>query len=158
MNGNAAGADTCVLKLTGENTYTGGTWVVRSTLALGGSCSAGTGAVVLDGATLRFDNDSDVDFMSRIEGAGTIKLAGRGRLALAELESQDGEGFVLDVGTRVAKIGSLDGIKEIVSSLNNKVSLIVADGNVDFGGNKASNVSLYTPDTYKAPGFGIIVR
>ena len=158
VNGNSAGNDTCVLKLTGANVYTGGTWVVKSTLALDGACSVGTGRVILDGATLRFDSDNDVTFTNRVEGLGTIRLAGRGAVSFDELETQDKEGFTLDAAAKVVKIGSLDGIKEIVSSRAGDVSLVVMDGNVDFAGAKAANVTLYSPETFTPPGLVISIR
>ena len=158
VNGNAGGDDTCVLKLTGANVHTGGTWVVRSTLALGGACSVGTGRVVLDGATLRFDGDDEVAFTNRVEGLGTIRLAGRGMVSFDELASQDGEGFTLDAASKVSRIGSLDGIKEIVSSRAGNVSLVVMDGNVDFAGAKAANVTLYAPEDFTPPGMVISIR
>ena len=64
------------LVLSGENTYTGGTLVRGSTLALGCAGSAGTGSITLDNGTLAFENGEAVTFMNDISGVGTIALTG----------------------------------------------------------------------------------
>ena len=58
------------------NTYTGGTEIVSSTLVLKGAGTAGTGTVTLDDGVLRFENSEPVTFANRVEGVGTIEIAG----------------------------------------------------------------------------------
>ena len=58
------------------NTYTGGTEIVSSTLVLKGAGTAGTGTVTLDNGVLRFENTEPVTFANRIDGVGTIEVAG----------------------------------------------------------------------------------
>lgn len=60
----------------GANTYAGGTEIVKSTLILRGPCSAGTGVITLDDATLRFENTAPVTFTNDLDGVGTIEIAG----------------------------------------------------------------------------------
>ena len=63
--------------LAADNTYTGGTEIVRTTIALAGtSPSVGTGRVSLDNGVLRFENTSPVTFSNAIEGVGRIEIAG----------------------------------------------------------------------------------
>ena len=58
------------------NTYTGGTEIVSSTLVLKGAGTAGTGTVTLDSGVLRFENTEPVTFTNRVDGVGTIEVAG----------------------------------------------------------------------------------
>ena len=67
---------TSKLLLTGHNTYTGGTEVVSSILALTRAEGAGTGRILLDAGTLRFENTEAITFTNAVEGVGTIVLAG----------------------------------------------------------------------------------
>ena len=63
--------------LAAQNTYTGGTEVVRSTLVLSGTePSVGSGCVSLDNGVLRFENTEPMVFTNRVEGVGRIELAG----------------------------------------------------------------------------------
>jgi autotransporter-associated beta strand protein len=60
-----------------NNTYTGGTEIVRTTIALAGaSPSLGTGMVSLDNGVLRFENTAPITFSNEIEGVGRIEVAG----------------------------------------------------------------------------------
>ena len=72
-----------VVELDGANTYTGGTRVAHATLALGRGDSAGTGAIELEGGTLRFVNDDAIVFTNDLSGTGRIEFAGRGTVTLA---------------------------------------------------------------------------
>jgi len=64
------------LALVGANTYTGGTEVVRATLALKLADGAGTGEIELDAGTLKFVNDAPITFTNAVSGVGQIVLAG----------------------------------------------------------------------------------
>ena len=72
-----------VVELDGANPYTGGTRVAHATLALGRGDSAGTGAIELEGGTLRFVNDDAIVFTNDLSGTGRIEFAGRGTVTLA---------------------------------------------------------------------------
>ena len=58
------------------NTYTGGTEIVSSTLVLKGAGTAGTGTVTLDNGVLRFENTESITFTNKVDGVGTIEVAG----------------------------------------------------------------------------------
>ena len=72
------------LRLTGSNTYTGGTEVAAATLELAKGASAGTGTVLLNNGTLRFVNDASIVFTNRIEGIGRIEIAGTGSVKFTD--------------------------------------------------------------------------
>ena len=65
-----------LLKLAGENTYTGGTCVARSTLAVSKPTGLGTGAVLLDGGSVVFDNAETMGVANDWDGVGTICVTG----------------------------------------------------------------------------------
>ena len=65
-----------VIELAAPNTYTGGTEIVKSTLALGRGDSVGTGVVLLDQGVLRFINEAPVVFTNDVAGTGTIEILG----------------------------------------------------------------------------------
>lgn len=65
-----------IVELDGANTYTGGTEIVQSKLALRRGDSAGTGPVVLDQGTLRFINAEPIVFTNDVTGSGTIEILG----------------------------------------------------------------------------------
>ena len=75
---------TSTLVLSGHNTYTGGTEVVSATLALAHGDGAGTGTVCLGNATLRFVNEADIVFTNKVDGVGTIELAGKGSVTFTD--------------------------------------------------------------------------
>ena len=64
------------IRLLNDNTYTGGTYVVDSTLELGRGTSAGTGDIWLSRGTLRFVNDQPIVFSNYVYGVGEIEIAG----------------------------------------------------------------------------------
>ena len=65
-----------LVELLNENTYTGGTEVVRATVAVAKGGGLGTGTVTLDQGVLRFVNTEAITFTNAVEGVGTIVLAG----------------------------------------------------------------------------------
>ena len=75
-----------ILRLTGSNTYTGGTEIVASTLELAKGDGAGAGAVVLNNGTLRFVNDESIVFSNKVEGVGRIELCGTGAVKFTDPE------------------------------------------------------------------------
>ena len=64
------------IRLLNDNTYTGGTHVVDSTLELGRGTSAGAGDIWLSHGTLRFVNETPVVFSNEVHGVGQIEIAG----------------------------------------------------------------------------------
>jgi autotransporter-associated beta strand protein len=63
-----------ILKLSGENTYTGGTEVARSTLAVSAASGLGTGEVLLDGGNIEFCNAAAMTVANDWRGIGTNRL------------------------------------------------------------------------------------
>lgn len=141
------------------NSYTGGTDIVASTLALTDDGTAGTGEIMLDDGTLVLENAEAKTVANRIRGLGTVRLAGKGKASFANLDSQDGAGFTLDVAAKVATVGSLDGFSAITTSRTRPTALIVADGDItSYTGEIPANVTLYRPGEYVPPGMMLIVR
>lgn len=66
------------IDLCGANTYTGGTWIVKATLALEKGSGAGTGEVVIDDGVLAFANDADIVFPNALSGLGSLRIEGEG--------------------------------------------------------------------------------
>lgn len=64
------------LLLSGSNVYTGGTAIVRSTVAAGRGTSLGTGPVDLDAGVLRFENAEPAVFANDLRGCGMVALKG----------------------------------------------------------------------------------
>lgn len=69
------------LVLTGDNTYTNGTLVRQSTLAIAKGSSVGTGTVTLDGGVLAFENPAATTFTNDLVGVGTVALKGAAPVA-----------------------------------------------------------------------------
>lgn len=69
-----------VVRLTGANTYSGGTEIVDGTLEVASADALGTGSVLLDGGTLRFVNRTPVVFANAIEprSVGRVEICGAG--------------------------------------------------------------------------------
>lgn len=63
-----------VLRLSGQNSYTGGTEVARSTLAVSAANGLGTGEVLLDGGSVEFDNAATITLANDWRGIGTVRL------------------------------------------------------------------------------------
>ena len=139
------------------NSYTGGTYVTRTTLALKGSGAAGVGAITLDGGTLRIENDEARTVANEIRGVGRVQLASRDAVGFASLASQDGVGFTLDVDARVATVESLAGFSAITTARTAQTHLVVSDGDIDFDGELPENVTLHAY-AYERPGFMLIMK
>lgn len=146
--------DAGVVKLVGSNTYTGGTDVVQSTIALERADGAGTGTVVLDKGVLQFENSSSVTFTNDVSGVGCVRLAGGGvdftgdlsRLS-ATLELAGGGDYeftrtppfqtVTNTSARRAEVTlKSPGVYNFAGmSLDGKIRLILEDGaRIDLGG------------------------
>ena len=121
---------TGAIVLSGANTYTGGTAVVSSTLALAGNGTAGTGGIVLDMGTLRIENTAAKAVPNTVSGIGTLALAGSGAVTFESLASEDGRGFTLDVcGGDRELAGSLADIASITNSSSaHGVLTVASDG------------------------------
>jgi len=62
--------------LTGANTYSNGTDIIRSKLEVARGDSLGTGEVWLCDSTLRFVNEEPIVFSNYLKGTGTVEIAG----------------------------------------------------------------------------------
>lgn len=116
---------TSKLLLTGHNTYTGGTEVVSSVLALTHGDGAGTGRVLLDVGTLRFENTEAITFTNVVEGVGTVVLAGTAPVTFA------GASFAALPFKTLAAGTTLD-----VAALANSSLVPFVDGATDLGGKR----------------------
>lgn len=67
-----------VLELAGDNTYTGGTEIVRQAVAVRTAAGFGTGDVEVDEGRIVFRNDASISVANRIFGTGTLRLDGVG--------------------------------------------------------------------------------
>ena len=65
-----------ILRLTNSNVYDGGTEIIQSTLAVTKADGVGTGEVVLNGGTIRFENPTASVFTNDIRGIGMVQMAG----------------------------------------------------------------------------------
>ena len=114
-----AKADSGTIALTGANTHTGGTEVVYATLAVDKAEALGTGEVVLNGGTLRFENAASTTLTNDLRGIGSIQLAG------GEVKFRCDTHRVLNIGldfpgTRVR----LTELPEFVSGITNSSSRV----------------------------------
>ena len=75
----------------GVNTYRGATTVNGGTLAFKGAGTPGDGPIVLNGATLRFENSADIVVTNAISGTGRIVAAGAGSVKLLDTKGFSGE-------------------------------------------------------------------
>jgi len=148
-----------VLCLSGVNTYTGGTTVLKSTLALADAGTAGTGGIVLDNGTLRIENESPKTVVNVVSGIGTLQLAGKGEVTFAELQAESGAGIALDLARKVTTVTSLNGISSITTDRTHPTHLIVMDGSeATFAGDVPANVTLHARKYENRDGLMLIVR
>ena len=130
------------IAFSGVNTYTGGTAVVSSTLALSGNGTAGTGGIVLDRGTLRVENTAAKTIPNTVSGIGTLALAGSGAVTFSSLASEEGCGFALDVcGGERQLAGSLADIASITNSSSARGVLVVTSDGA-WSGEVHSNVGI----------------
>ncbi len=145
---------------TGANTYTGGTEVVNATLVLRDGGTAGTGPIWLSDGTLSVEGSKPQSVPNRVTGLGTIRVSGKGEKSFAALDSEDGVGFTLEVGSdRRAFVRSLKGFSSVASSSARLVELWISDESErgTFTGSVAENVSLCYGER-KTHGLRVIIR
>ena len=118
-----------VIELAASNTYTGGTEIVKSTLALGRGDSAGTGVVLLDQGVLRFINEAPVVFTNDVAGTGTIEILGAP-------VTFTGKAFAALNGWSVAK-GTVMGFPDVASG-DVLYAAVLSNGTRDLGGKDAT--------------------
>ena len=127
------------LVLTGDNTYTNGTLVRQSTLALGKASSAGTGPITLDGGTLAFENSQSATFTNTLSGVGTVALKGTAPVLFRCDKS--GLDAPLDLCGTKQTFTEMPPFGAITNSLTHKATIALAGGlgrvdwpDWDFGG------------------------
>ena len=113
--------------LSNHNTYTGGTEVVASTLALKYGDSAGTGEIWADSSAIVFENADDIIVSNRFSATGTVKLRGEGGVKFADLG--DVSGAMLDVDGGIRPLADLpDGFPVCTNSAALSATLVLAAG------------------------------
>lgn len=113
--------------LTGHNTYTGGTEVVGSTLALAHADSAGTGEIWADSSTIILENEEDVTIANPFSATGTVRLLGDGKVSFSNLG--DVSGAVLDVAGRTLPLANLPtGFGSCTNASDTVATLVLAAG------------------------------
>ena len=113
--------------LSNHNTYTGGTEVVASTLALKYGDSAGTGEIWADSSAIVFENADDIIVSNRFSATGTVKLRGEGGVKFAALG--DVSGAMLDVDGGIRPLADLpDGFPVCTNSAALPATLALAEG------------------------------
>lgn len=145
------------IAFSGSNTYAGGTEIINATLVLKDDGTVGTGPVWLGDGTLTVDSNEDRTIGNRITGVGTIRLAGRGKVAFAALDSQDGAGFTLDLARRRVTVGTLEGFSSVTSSASSTDLYVTDMAEGSYTGKVASNVRLHYGE-YQKPGLMLIFR
>ena len=112
--------------LAGANTYSGGTLVRQSSLALVRGDSAGTGDVTLDGGTLAFENGENATFTNTISGVGTVAL--RGSAPLLFRCDKSGLDAALDLCGTEQTFTEWPPFGSITNSLGRKATIALAGG------------------------------
>ena len=119
--------------LANDNTYTGGTEVISSTLTLKKGTSAGTGDIFLADGVLCFENEEPATFANGMTGVGSVKLQGtapvvfRGRMT--------GLDASLDLCGTVQPFTELPPFATIKNSSTKKATIALAEnlGTVEWG-------------------------
>ena len=121
------------LVLTGDNTYTNGTLVRQSTLAIAKGSSVGTGAVTLDGGVLAFENTATTTFTNDLVGVGTVALKG-GAPVLFRNDMSDLEA-ALDLCGTAQTFTEMPPFGMITNSLSSRATFALSEnlGTVDWG-------------------------
>ena len=122
-----------VIVLSGANTYTGGTYIVRATLALARGDSAGTGPVVLEDGTLVFENAEAATFTNALSGVGTVALKGTAPVAFhCDVSGLDA---ALDLAGTRQTFDELPPFDSITNSQTAKATIALSGGlgTVDWG-------------------------
>jgi len=116
-----------VTVLTGNNSYSGGTWITNGTLVVGHDNALGIGIVTVNGATVGSQGDHTVGNIFKLDGASTFDTSG-GNLTLG--------GVILGVGTLInAGTGSLtlNGANSYSGGTSNKGGWLVVGHNTALG-------------------------
>ena len=146
-----------------ENTYTGGTEVVRATLVLEPGASAGTGEIVLDGGRLVLKAGAGgVDLPNVLRGAGTVVLDGLPYAPTTFAAGPKDDPFFqqeheLDANGRNRVVNSLAGFTSVTNSGSRVAHLSVTDdAEGSFKGEVSENVVVHYGMAW-APGMLIRV-
>lgn len=118
------------------------------------------GGKVPEKCVVVFTNSASVTWSSQSDGERMIRgFVVSGEVDLGNLDSQDGEGFSLDLACKFPKIASLEGISSISSSRLGKVYLLVTgDAPDSWNGTVTGNVSIQYGDEARLDGFRMLVK
>ncbi|WP_348995255.1 autotransporter-associated beta strand repeat-containing protein [Achromobacter sp. HNDS-1] len=139
--GNYYGLGSGTLTLTGENTYTGGTWIYGGTLRIGKGGTAGSvvGNISNSGA-LVFDRSDDVQYTGVVSGGGSVTQNGGGRLLLTAANTYTGD-TLINAGVLQLGDGGTGG--SVAGNIVNNATLIFDRGNaVTYAGRISGNGAL----------------
>jgi autotransporter-associated beta strand protein len=108
---------TGILVLTGNNTYTGGTFVMEGTVQIGNAGTTGAiagNAQVSANATLDFKHSNAYTFSGVISGAGNVTHSGAGQLILTGVNTYTGKTAVSGSRLIIASGGSISATSDVV--------------------------------------------
>ena len=124
---NANGAHGGTVVLAGHNVYTGGTEVVAAAIAVKEADGFGTGDVTIDGSVLEFVNTAAIAIPNKIEGVGTVKLSGTGKVTLAGDHSDFVAGLDM-MGENLTLAEMPDFVTGLANSAGTRCKLMVPAG------------------------------
>jgi len=138
---NTDGRYSGTLALYGHNTYTGGTDVVRASIAVREADGFGTGKVTMDTGALIFQNTSDITVTNDLEGVGTLKMPGGGAVAFTG-DTREAD-FTLDLDGAAVKLTELPSfVSALVNANGERASLTIPAGaSVDLAGIRVGDLS-----------------